>query len=277
MIDGKSKELWDAHKDAHLALSAEAASKYDEIYESSNYATGLYMRYELELIKKNIDLLKNRNLAIVLGSGTGRECFHISSDFNQVFGYDFAPEMVEKSIQNKNEKQISNTSFHVLDVDTSPLPHETSTVSFINSAFGMGSFVLDPERLFAEVSRVLEPGGRAIFSFYNSKALVNQVSLNWEPAFSSRLDYKEELLKVNFNGKEFQIPVRPYVTEQVQSFLKDHLKIIHLATFPTLSAIMPEELFKNEVVRKLCLEADLLVSGNLELAAGPFIIVVCEK
>ncbi len=277
MIDEKSKDLWNAHKDVHRALSAEAAEKYDELYEVSNYATGLYMRYELDLINKFITHLPDRNTAIVLGSGTGRECFHVAKDFQQVFGYDFAPEMIEVANRTKADKDAQNTFFEVLDVDTNPLPHADNSVSYVNSAFGMGSFVLDPEQLFAEVSRVLEPGGKAIFSFYNSKALITQVKLGWQPAFASRLDYKEELLNVTFNGKDFQIPVRPYVPEQIQAFLKDHLKILHLATFPTLSAIMPEELFKNEVIRKLCLEADLLISNNLELAAGPFIIAVCEK
>jgi SAM-dependent methyltransferase len=277
MIDNKSKELWNAHKDAHLALSAEAAAKYDELYEASNYATGIYMRYELDLIKKYIDLLPTRKDAVVLGSGTGRECFHIAKEFERVFGYDFAQEMVQKANENKAHKQIDNVFFQTLDVDVQPLPHADSSVSFINSAFGMGSFVLDPGRLFAEVSRVLEPGGMAIFSFYNSNALINKVELGWQPAISSRLDYKEELLNVTFNGKDFQIPVRSYFPQQVQRFLQDHLKIVHLATFPTITSIMPENLFKNEVVRKLCLEADLLISSNLELAAGPFIIAVCEK
>jgi len=277
MIDDKSKELWNAHKDAHLALSAEAAEKYDELYEASNYATGIYMRYELDIINKHVKQLNNKNTALVLGSGTGRECFHIAKDFEQVFGYDFAPEMVEKANRTKTFKEVKNVDFEVLDVDQNPLPHADNSVNFVNSAFGMGSFVLDPERLFAEVSRVLQPGGQAIFSFYNSNALVTQVKLGWQPAISSRLDYKEELLNVTFNGKEFQIPVRPYVPAQIQEFLKNQLKIIHLATFPTLTAIMPEELFKNEVVRKLCLEADLLISNNLEIAAGPFIVAVCEK
>lgn len=277
MIDDKSKELWNAHKDAHLALSAEAAAKYDELYEASNYATGIYMRYELDLIKKYIDLLPAQRDALVLGSGTGRECFHIAKEFDRIYGYDFAPEMVYKALENKAQKKADNVFFEVLDVDVEPLPHPDNSVSFINSAFGMGSFVLDPGRLFGEVSRVLQPGGMAIFSFYNSNALINQVELGWQPAISSRLDYKEELLNVTFNGKEFQIPVRPYIPTQVQEFLQDHLKIVHLATFPTITAIMPENLFKNEIVRKLILEADLLISNNLELAAGPFIIAVCEK
>jgi len=64
-----------------------------------------------------------------------------------------------------------------LDIEKAPLPLGNDAVSFVNTGFGMGSFVQSPETLFREVRRVLQPGGIAIFSFYNSEALVNFLDL----------------------------------------------------------------------------------------------------
>jgi hypothetical protein len=47
-----------------------------------------------------------------------------------------------------------------------------------------------------------------------------------------------------------------------------------ISTFPSLSSIFPQQFFENERVRNLCLEADLLLADNIELAGGPFIVVV---
>jgi hypothetical protein len=45
-------QKWEELKQSHLDLSAAAASSYDEMYESSSHATGIYMRYEEDLIMK---------------------------------------------------------------------------------------------------------------------------------------------------------------------------------------------------------------------------------
>lgn len=51
---------WKKGKDAHIALSAAAAEVYDELYEAANFATGSYMRYELETIGRYIGQAPSR-------------------------------------------------------------------------------------------------------------------------------------------------------------------------------------------------------------------------
>lgn len=267
-------EKWADLKQVHKNLSAAAAATYDEIYASSNHATGVYMHYEEELVQSTTFNLKEKKVAVVLGSGTGRESFAIAPLFEQVYGLDFSPEMTEQAKLNQLKRGVENTSFITLDVEHDPFPFEDQSVDFINSAFGMGSFVLNPTNFFLEIQRILKPGGKVIFSFYNSQAFINQLELGWMPAISSRLNHKEETLDVQFNGETFKIPVVAYSVTEIRAELEKWFDIFSITTFPSISSIFPQEFFQNERMRKLCLEADMLLADNMELAGGPFIIAV---
>lgn len=143
---------WQEGKAEHLALSNAVAEAYDALYENANFATGSYMRYEIETIEGVIPQAPSRSLAIDLGCGTGRDSFVLARHFQQVYGYDFSPEMIRVAGTNKLSRGIGNVGFEVLDIEDSPLPLRTGSVCFVNTAFGMGSFVRNPESLFREGS-----------------------------------------------------------------------------------------------------------------------------
>jgi SAM-dependent methyltransferase len=267
-------QKWAELKQSHRDLSAAAASTYDELYENSNHATGIYMRYEEDLIINTTGSLPECKTAVVLGSGTGRESFALASRFEKVFGLDFSPEMTQQALLNQKKKGATNVHFMTLDVEHDPLPFADHSVDFINSSFGMGSFVLNPANFFQEIKRVLKPGGKVIFSFYNSQAFVNQLELGWAPAISSRLNHQEEALEVQFNDKTFLIPVVAYSVPEIREELGRFFTIYSLSTFPSISSIFPQQFFNNDRIRQLCLEADLLLAQNLDLAGGPFIVAV---
>ena len=212
-------ENWSELKQSHKELSAAAASSYDEIYENSNHATGIYMRYEEDLIHSTTRTLSQRKVAAVLGSGTGRESFTLATMFDKVFGLDFSPEMTQQAQYNQKRRNIQNTHFMTLDVENDPLPFANNSVDFINSSFGMGSFVLNPSSFFLEIKRVLKKDGKVIFSFYNSQAFVNQLELGWAPAISSRLNHQEEALEVQFGNETFLIPVVAYSVPEIKAEL----------------------------------------------------------
>jgi SAM-dependent methyltransferase len=271
------QQNWEELKKVHLDLSAAAAAEYDEMYAQSNHATGIYMRYEEDLIESTIAGISERREAVVLGSGTGRESFALAERFDKVYGLDFCPEMTRQAQANQAKRQVKNTHFMTLDVENDPLPFPDSSIDFVNSSFGMGSFVLNPAPFFQEIRRILKPDGKVIFSFYNSQAFVNQLELGWAPAISSRLNHQEETLEVQFQGKTFHIPVVPYSVPEIRAELAQFFSILSISTFPSISSIFPQQFFNNDRVRQLCLEADLLLADNLELAGGPFIVAVVER
>jgi len=274
------EKTWNSQKEEHLKLSAIAAEKYDEIYESANFATGSYMKYELETVKKFASQAPARSIALDLGSGTGRGCFFLSKHFTQVYGYDFSPEMVFSAEKNKISNRIGNVSFQVLDVEETALPWQKDTIPFINTAFGMASFIYNLEKFFREIRRVLQPGGIAIFSFYNSEALVNKLSLQWKPALAARVVSGEECLEVSFEGVQYKIPAKAYNVKDIRNRVNNSFgerNVLEITTFPTLSALFPQELFANKTTKEICTKVDTLLAENLDIAAGPYIVVVCKK
>ncbi len=121
---------WKSNKEEHLKLSAEAAKQYDELYENSNFATGSYMRYELETVKRFISQAPSKSIALDLGCGTGRDSFYLYKHFQQIYGYDFSPEMIFYAEKNKLHKRVGNVSFEVLDVEERELPWQNNTWIF---------------------------------------------------------------------------------------------------------------------------------------------------
>lgn len=274
------EDKWKSNKEEHLKLSAAAAEKYDDLYEKANFATGSYMRYELETVKRFIAQAPSKSMALDLGCGTGRDSFYLCKQFQQVYGYDFSPEMVFYAEKNKLHKRVGNASFQVLDIEEHELPWASNTIPFINTAFGMGSFVQNLERLYREVKRVLQPGGIAIFSFYNSDALVNKLILQWRPALAARVVKGEDCLEVNFEGNQYKIAARAYTVNEIKKKITNSFgqnNLIEITTYPTLSALFPQELFANDTTKELCTRVDTLLANNLDIAAGPYIVAVCKK
>lgn len=277
-VDSFSESGWEAAKSEHKALSAAAAPVYDKLYESANFATGSYMRYEVDRIKANINHAPSRDIALDLGCGTGRDSLVLGESFNQVLGFDFSEAMVDEANKNKINARAGNISFTVKDVETEMITEvREDSVAFVNSGFGMGSFVRSPESLFREVRRVLMPKGIAIFSFYNSDALVNNLQLDWTPALAARVVPGANRLEVNFDGRRYEIPALAYRLKELKKRVEVYFDVESASTFPTLSALLPQKLFSDPKARSLCTNVDELLATNAEIAAGPYIIFVCKK
>jgi ubiquinone/menaquinone biosynthesis C-methylase UbiE len=216
---------WQQRKSQHVALSDAAAEKYDQFYAQTNFATGSYMKYEHELLQRVIKSCRSRGLALDLGCGTGRHSFLLARHFDQVCGYDFSKGMLQVAERNKLKHRSGNCLFKCVDIEQERLPNDNGSVSLVNTGFGMGSFLHSPETLFREVRRVLQPGGYAIFSFYNRSALVNQIDLMWTPALAARARPDEESLMVNFEGKSYDLPARSYNVHDIKTRLEGNFVV----------------------------------------------------
>jgi prolyl-tRNA editing enzyme YbaK/EbsC (Cys-tRNA(Pro) deacylase)/SAM-dependent methyltransferase len=268
---------WNEGRTQHLKLSEAAAPQYDELYANANFATGSYMEYEIDTLKRWIPDAPDHHLAIDLGCGTGRDSFVLARYFDQVFAYDFSPAMVEVANANKLQRAQGNVSFKARDVEKGLLDLHPHSADFVNSAFGMGSFIENLEAFLREVKRLLKPGGIAVFSFYNRQALVNSLDLEWRPALAARADPDNELLRVEFEETRFDIAARAYTVQDVRNRLASVFDVLELTTFPTLSALFPQQLFVHESARKLCTHVDQLLAANLDVAAGPYIVAVVRR
>lgn len=277
----ESTDSWSIGKQHHKKLSDKAAEEYDQSYATSNFATGSYMQYELEVINRAIELLdKNRRrISLDLGCGTGRDAFHFHKHFVNVRGYDFSSKMIKVAEKKKLRKAAGNIQFILRDLEEDLLTDiSNSTITFVSSGFGMGSFVRELSPLLREVKRVLEPGGIFIISLYNRESLVVQLdNIEWAPSLSARFDQTSGFLKVNFKGENFDLAVQAYSVKEVREMLGSYFEIVELSTFPTLSSLFPNAIFRSQKAKELCTIVDKELRFSEQIAGGPYIVAICRK
>ncbi len=277
MSAGREARDWTVGKRRHLELSEHAASEYDKIYEQANFATGSYMRYELEVLRQATEHAPDTEVALDLGCGTGRDTFELAKRFRQVFGYDFSRAMIASANRNKYRRSAGNVSFAVNDVELGIPDFAGESASLVNSAFGMGSFVDRIDDFFLTVRRVLKPCGIAVFSFYNDRALVNQLDLEWRPALAARANPGQDTLTVDFGGQVYEIAARLYDPADLKHKLARNFELLHFGTFPTLTALLPQGVLEDENARQLCRTVDSFLAVHEQVSLGPYIVAIARK
>jgi SAM-dependent methyltransferase len=94
-----------------------------------------------------------------LGSGAGLDAFvarRIVGETGHVLGVDMTPEMIDKARDNAQKLGYDNVTFHQGDIEALPLDDATVDVIISNCVLNL---VPDKQAAFAEMHRVLRPGG----------------------------------------------------------------------------------------------------------------------
>jgi len=94
-----------------------------------------------------------------LGSGAGNDCFvarALVGETGKVTGLDFTLEMVTRANTNNNKLGYNNVEFVQGDIEEMPLPDNHYDVVVSNCVLNL---VPNKNKAFAEIMRVLKPGG----------------------------------------------------------------------------------------------------------------------
>jgi len=103
--------------------------------------------------------IKAGDTVLDLGSGAGNDCFvarHETGETGKVIGVDFTPAMIEKA--RKNAANLGYTNVEFIEGDIENLPVDEACVDVIVSNCVL-NLVPDKEKAFAEMFRVIKPGG----------------------------------------------------------------------------------------------------------------------
>ena len=95
-----------------------------------------------------------------LGSGAGADAFIARAavgETGRVIGVDLTPEMVARARANAARRGVSNVEFRLGDIEALPVDDASADVVVSNCVLNL---VPDKRRAFAEIFRVLKPGGR---------------------------------------------------------------------------------------------------------------------
>jgi SAM-dependent methyltransferase len=144
-----------------------------------------------------IDLarLSPGEVVLDLGSGGGLDCFFASrlvGEGGQVIGVDMTPEMIERARLNAGRLSVKNVEFRQGFLEALPVEDASIDVVISNCVINLSP---DKSRVFAEIGRVLKPGGRLAVSDVVSNgpvpdALREDVDA-WGACLGGALDFRE--------------------------------------------------------------------------------------
>jgi len=229
----------------------------------------------------DIDNLPDTELLLDLGCATGRLAFLLCSKFTNVVGYDISPHMQARANELAGERGLCpSVSFEQADLeDGIPMPDESA--SFVVMNLGTASDMRNVDKVISETLRVLKPRGRFFFSFYNREALVYKLEfMPWHVNLAASINIRRDSLDVcvkDCNSVEgiMSVYAKAYTGQQVSRMFSDCGVEVVITTHPTVSAILPHEIFLNQPsVRESISSLD---RGLVDTSMGAYIIARGRK
>ncbi len=167
-----------------------------------------------------------------LGSGAGFDCFLAAKAVGpggRVIGVDMTPDMLERARRAAREGDYGNVEFRLGEIEALPVADASVDVVISNCVLNLSP---SRERVFAEIARVLKPGGRVMISDLISPLPTPGYLLESEEALVGCLpvqqdDYLDGLRRAGLTDVEI-VEEKPYPTDlltadpAVQEFLATH-------------------------------------------------------
>jgi len=168
--EASAAEIKEVVRDRYAALARSGVSTDQaarQVAEAFGYSAG-----ELASIPAEANLgascgnptalasLKAGEVVVDLGSGGGLDVFLAAQKVGpsgRAVGIDMTEDMIQRARRNASQSGLTNVEFHLADVESLPLPDASVDCVISNCVLNL---VPDKARAFAEIFRILKPGGR---------------------------------------------------------------------------------------------------------------------
>jgi len=103
--------------------------------------------------------IRKGDTVVDLGSGAGNDCFvarALTGSAGKVIGIDMTEQMIEKANINASKLGYKNVEFRLGDIEELPVESDSTNVVISNCVLNL---VPDKKKAFAEIFRILKPGG----------------------------------------------------------------------------------------------------------------------
>jgi ubiquinone/menaquinone biosynthesis C-methylase UbiE len=114
-----------------------------------------------EKLKRTQKLFHKDNIIMEFGCGTGTTSLIHSPYVKEIIAYDYSPGMIEIANKKKTEKQITNVTFEVKDVEEIPFHANTYDVIMAHSILHLTQ---DNEQILKNAYQALRPRGYLVSS-----------------------------------------------------------------------------------------------------------------
>jgi SAM-dependent methyltransferase len=142
----------DALTDKIFCVMAEDYAGTEGYVETADLGLGCGLPVQYARIRKG-------DTVIDLGSGAGNDCFvarHAVGPEGKVIGIDFTPAMIRQARLHAERMGYNNVEFREGDIENLPVHDQVADVIVSNCVLNL---VPDKRKVFAEMYRVLKPGG----------------------------------------------------------------------------------------------------------------------
>ncbi|MDZ4339547.1 MAG: arsenite methyltransferase [candidate division NC10 bacterium] len=176
--------------------------------------------------------LRPGEIVLDLGSGGGIDVFLSArrvGPTGKVYGLDMTDEMLALARENQGKAGVENAEFVKGEIEAIPLPDASVDVVISNCVINLSA---NKRRVFAEVFRVLKPGGRFAVSDIVVKGevpgLIRRSMEAWAGCFAGVLEedeYRALLVEAGFEGVDVE-PTRLYRASDVRQVFDGYTALL---------------------------------------------------